>query len=182
MRDVSPLGKPCTICRMPAKYGYSERAEELDRLTPMCRDCLVSRLSGDYDRFEGQAVVVQPAEGPPVYVYQPVAEWKAAFPDSKIADDVEHLLSDLAAQCQSCSGIAKYLWIGSSGLTGENFTDTLDRGISQTLLADNPDKLSLCSKCCVRKIEQDLRTKDIEYLEICAPKGNSRGFVIPMGY
>ena len=178
---ASPLGKLCEACRAPAHYGYSKHAED-KHVQPMCLNCLIARLTQDYSSFEGKAVVIQPAEGPPVYVFQPLEDWKAAFPESRIADDVGRLLSKLEGRCQICGVGAKILWIESRGLTGDNFCETLDKGISATLLERNPDTTRLCAKCCVRQIEREFVTRNLEYLEVCAPTGASQGFVIPMGY
>ena len=179
---AAPLGKPCVSCRAPARFGYSRHAEDIEHVEPVCLNCLISRLARDYRSFEGKAVVVQPAQGPPAYVYQPLEDWSAAFPNSKISDDVSHLLRSLQSRCQVCGEAANFLWIGSDGLTANNFTDTLDEGISATLLERNRTRTALCAKCCVSQIERDLITRELQYLEVCAPVGNSQGFVIPMGY
>jgi hypothetical protein len=179
---ASPLGKPCVSCRAPARFGYSKHAEDIEHVQPVCLNCLIVRLTQDYSSFEGKAIVIQPAEGPPAYVYQPLEAWATAFPKSRIADDVAHLLNNLQSCCQVCGVPAKFLWVGSDGLTGDNFSDTLDKGISATLLERNRTRTALCGRCCVNQIERDLVTKGLEYLEVCAPTGESQGFVIPMGY
>lgn len=181
-REQSPVGKACAVCGAESKFGYDEYAEDLDHIRPMCLKHLVSQLERDYTSFGGRAVVIQPAHGPPCYVFQPVKEWRESFKESKIADDVLSLLAKIETNCHDCGQTAKYLWVESNGLTGDNFGETLDKGVSETLLRHNPQPISLCAKCCVRHIAKELEAKRLSYLEVCAPKGNVDGFVIPMGY
>ena len=179
----SPLGKPCSVCGAPSSYGFSDHAEEdADKIKPRCLTHLVSELETNYESFRGRAVAIEPADGPPCYVFQPVEEWRQAFKDSKIADDVSSLLAKMDAKCSDCGQAANFLWVGSSGLTGDNFGETLDKGVTATLLRQNPAPVSLCPKCCIKRIVKALETKQLSYLEVCAPKGNADGFVIPMGY
>ena len=179
----SPVGKPCAVCGAKSSYGYSDHAEEdADKIKPLCLTHMISALENDYQRFQGRVVVIEPAAGPPCYVFQPIEEWKQAFKDSKIADDVSSLLAKMDTKCHDCGQLANYLWVESSGLTGDNFGETLDKGVSATLLHQNPAPISLCPKCCVKRIARALETKHLSYLEVCAPKGNADGFVIPMGY
>lgn len=179
----SPLGKVCSICGGEAKFGYSEHAEEdAEKIKPMCLICLVSQLEKDYSNFAGRAVVIQPAAGPPCYVFQPVKEWQAYFKKSKIGADVNSLLAKMEPQCHDCGQRANYLWVESIGLTGDNFGKSLDDGLSETLLRHNPKPISLCAKCAVGRIAKDLRYKHLSYLEVCGRKGDDNGFVIPMGY
>src|SRR5579862_4552227 len=73
----SPVGKPCSVCGVTSRYGYSQHAEqEADKIKPMCFGHLRSQLESDYEGFRGRAVVVEPADGPPCYVFQPVQEWR----------------------------------------------------------------------------------------------------------
>ena len=182
-RANSAVGKPCAVCGAKSSYGYSEHAEEeADKIKPLCLAHLISALENDYQSFRGRAVVIAPADGPPCYVFQPVGEWRQAFKDSKIADDVSSLLAKMDAKCHDCGQPANYLWVESSGLTGDNFVETLDKGLSATLLRQNPAPISLCSKCCVKRVTHALETKHLSYLEVCAPKGSTDGFVVPMGY
>lgn len=148
----------------------------------MCLACLRAQLEKDYAAFAGRAVVIQPAAGPPSYVFQPVKEWHDHFPKSRSADEVVSLLASLEAKCCECGLMANFLWVGSSGLTGENFSKTLDEGITETLLRANPTPLPLCAKCCVGHLAHELRNKHIFYGEVCAPSGTADGFVFPMGY
>ena len=173
----------CVYCGSPSVYGYSLHPETLpERSQPLCRACLVGQLEKDYREFSGNAVVIQPADRPPVYVFQTLAEWKLAFPTSRIADDVDNLLCSLCDQCALCRSRAKFLWVHSTGMNADNFEDTLDSGISDTLLKQNPNTEALCAGCCVQRIERELVDKDISYLEVCSPRGSCNGFVIPMGY
>jgi hypothetical protein len=173
----------CAVCGAKSQYGYSQHAEEEPaKLKPLCRKCLIAQLEKDYSGYLGRAVVVQPASGPPCFVFQPINDWNAAFKRSKIGRDAQSLLVGIEPQCHDCSRKPNYLWVESSGLTGENFSETLDRGISQTLLLKNPKPISLCGKCCVARIGADLEARDIKYLEVCGPKGDTDGFVVPMGY
>jgi hypothetical protein len=182
-RAQSPLDKACSLCGAPAHFGYSQHAEErLEKLEPRCLDCLKEQLRFDYRTFNGKAVVVQPAPGPPVYVFQPALDWGRHFTESRIADDVVSLLEDISDGCADCGSPVKYLWVESRGLTERNFEEVLDRGISRTLLRDNPAPVSLCAECCVQKISAELEARDIAYLEICSPKDDTTGFVLPMGY
>lgn len=179
----SPVGRPCCVCGVPSSYGYSEHAEEsADKINPLCLAHLVAELEKGYDDFHGRAVVIEPAEGPPCYVFQPAGEWQHAFKDTKIAEDVSALLATMDAECRDCGQNAPYLWVESKGLTGDNFGDTLDKGLSATILRQNAAPISLCGKCCVRRVTAALETKHLSYLEVCVPKGSCDGFVIPMGY
>jgi hypothetical protein len=179
----SPVGKACSVCGAQSSFGYSDHAEEdADKIKPRCLTHLVSELESSYQSFRGRAVVIEPADGPPCYVFQPVEEWRQAFKDSKIADDVSSLLAKMDAKCLDCGQTANFLWVESSGLTGDNFGETLDKGVSATLLRQNSAPISLCPKCCVKRVVRVLETKRLSYLEVCAPKGNANGFVIPMGY
>lgn len=182
-RRKSPLDRPCSICGGPARYGYSEQAETpLQDLRPMCLDCLAAQQRRDYGAFEGRALVVQPAPGPPVYVFQPVAEWASNFPGSRIVNDVTRLLEGMNPRCCQCTGDAKFLWVESTGLTERNFGDVLEIGISGTLLKDNRQPVSFCSQCCVERVSEALAANGNSYIEVCSPRGTGFGFVLPMGY
>src|SRR5437868_13784290 len=78
----SPVVKPCSICGAESRYGYSEHAEEDPaKIKPMCLEHMISKLERDYTSFNGRALVIEPADGPPCYVFQPVEEWHQAFKD-----------------------------------------------------------------------------------------------------
>jgi hypothetical protein len=176
-------GKLCIVCGATSNFGYAAHAEEEpEKLRPMCLEHIIAELEKEYIAFIGRAVVIEPAEGPPCYVFQPLEAWRRAFPESGIADDVKSLLERLDPKCNDCQGTAHYLWVASHGLTGSNFGDTLEKGISDTLLRENPPPITLCGRCCVRHIAQEFAAKRLSYLEVCAPKGSDVGFVIPMGY
>jgi hypothetical protein len=182
-KTKSPLDKPCAFCGAAAKFGYSEHAEDdFEKIKPMCLNCLVSQLKKDYSSFTGQAVVIQPAAGPPCYVFQPVKEWQAYFEKSKIGPDVNSLLARMEPRCHDCEQRANFLWVESKGLNADNFGKSLDEGLSETLLPHNPKPISLCAKCTVWRIAEDLKGKQLSYIEVCGPKGVGNGFVIPMGY
>jgi hypothetical protein len=181
-RIKSPMGKACSICGAESNYGYDEYAEDLENIKPMCLRCLVLQLEKEYARFGGRAVIIQPCAGPPCYVFQPVEEWRKHFKESKITDDVLSLLASMEPKCHDCQQRANYLFIESKGLTEDNFTEILDKGPSETLLQQNPKPISLCPKCCIRHIARELEMNHISYLEVCSPRGNGDGFVIPMAY
>ena len=177
-----PVGKPCSVCGAVSGYWYDQHAEDLENIKPMCLKCLVAQIEKEYSTFAGHAVVIQPAQGPPSYVFQPIKEWRASIKDTQIADDAASLLAKMEQKCHDCGQDARFLWVESSGLNGDNFGDTLDRGISATLLKSNPKPISLCAKCCVGHIAKDLKEKEITFGEVCSPKGTADGFVVPMGY
>ena len=179
----SPLSKPCSGCSAPARFGYGRHAEEnLQDLAPLCVNCLQARLTVDYREFEGRAVVVQPAPGPPVYVFQPLDDWTEHFPRSGIVDDVEVMLGKMNKRCEDCGASANFVWVESQGSARDNFEGVLERGLSATLLKDNPKPKSLCATCCVGHVVRTLRARDLSYIEFCSPRGSTRGFVLPMGY
>lgn len=182
-KSRSPIGQPCSICAEPANYGYSDHAEEsIEKIRPLCLNCLRPELDRDYREFDARAVVVAPVAGPPVYVFQPSKVWSEHFPKSKMAQDVCSLVERIDSTCHECSKGAKFLWIESRGLDDKNFSEVLDEGVSQTLLKDNAPPVSLCATCCLARIFRELESKRISYLEICSPKGDETGFVLPMGY
>jgi hypothetical protein len=177
------MSRACAVCGAPSRYGYSEHAEEdPEKIRRLCLKCLGFQLKEDYSAFGGRAVVIQPADGPPCYVFQPVQEWHEHFKKSRIAEEAVALLERMKTDCSGCGLKADYLWIGSHGLNGENFGDTLENGLSETLLRHNSEPMSLCAGCCVSLITKKLAEKGITYLEVSAPKGDGLGFVIPMGY
>jgi hypothetical protein len=179
----SPIGKPCSVCGAPSSYGYSEHPEEdADKIKPLCLAHLVPQLETGYRSFQGRAVVIEPADGPPCYIFQPAGAWRKAFKDTKIADDASALLAKMNLTCRDCGEKAPYLWLGSNGLTGRNFGETLEKGLTATLLAQNAAPVSLCPGCCVKRIKTTFAAKHLSYLEVCVPKGSTEGFVIPMGY
>ena len=182
-RGRSPLDRSCSGCGAPSRFGYGEHAEtELDALCPLCVVCLKRRLIVDYGRFTNRALVVQPAPGPPVYVFQSALAWEQHFVHSEMPKDVRALLDSMGRGCHDCRETAKFVWIESLGLTSDTFGQVLDRGVRATLLQNNPAPISLCARCCVERIARELTTQDLSYLEVCSPTGAEPGFVLPMGY
>ena len=88
-----PTVKRCSVCGAESKYGYSENAEEeIKNINSMCMKCLVLQLKNDYTTFSGRAVVIQPAPGPPCYVFHTNKEWGDSFKESKMDDDARAYL------------------------------------------------------------------------------------------
>jgi len=172
----------CVRCHGPSLQGYSTQAEDIGNIQPMCTACLISQLRADYGAYSGLALVIEPAKGPPCYVFQPSAEWSAAFPDTRIAADVEALLSHIAACCEDCGDRSRFLWVQSRGFTGDTGGHILEQGVSATLLLSNPEPEALCAKCCVNRISTGFARDDLRYAQVCAPRGEQNGFVVPMAY
>ncbi len=174
--------KECSVCGAEPKYSYSEHAEDLKNIKSLCRKCLAAQLEKDYVTFSGRAVVIQPVPGPPCYVFHPNEDWGKSFKESKMDDDARAYLLRMETLCHDCGQKANFLWIGSNGLSAYNFGEVLKKGFSETLLPRNPEPVSLCGKCCVRHIADELEGKDITYLEVSGPKGAEDGFVMSMAY
>lgn len=178
-----PTVNRCSVCGAPSKYGYSEKAEEeIRNLKFMCFNCLVSRLKDDYATFSGRAVVIQPVPGPPCYVFHSNKEWGESFKESKMDDDTRAHLLRMDNLCRDCGQKANFLWVESNGLTAHNFGSVLRKGFLETLLPRNPKPVSLCPKCCVNHIAEELKEKEIAYREVTGPRGVDDGFIIPMAY
>jgi len=181
--DTEPTVKRCSVCGAESKYGYSENTEEeIKKMKSMCIKCLVSQLKNDYCTFSARAVVIQPAPGPPCYVFHSNKEWGKSYKESKIDDDSRAYLLRMDILCRDCGQKANFLWIESKGLTVHNFGNVLRKGFSETLLPSNPKPVSLCANCCVEHIAEELKEKEIAYLEVSGPKGPEDGFVMPMAY
>jgi len=175
--------RPCFLCGEKSNFGYSECAEEaMKNIKSMCGKCMISQLEKDYGTFSGRAVVIQPASGPPCYVFHSNEEWGKFFKESKMDEDARAYLLRMNPICQDCGSKANFLWIESSGLTEHNFGNVLKKGFSETLLPRNPKPVSLCGKCCVRHIAKTLEARDITYLEVSGPRGEADGFVVPMAF
>lgn len=151
-------------------------------MKPLCRQHWIAQLGIDYADYRKKALVIAPAWGPPCYVLQPVKEWNDFFKDSKIRRNAETLLAKIDPQSQDRGQKADDLWVESGGLTGDNFKETLGKGVSETLLTKNPKPISLCGKHTVQRIAAALEQQHIFYLEVCGPKETDNGFVVPMGY
>jgi hypothetical protein len=174
--------RSCFFCDGESAYGYSEVANDMKTIRPVCRKCLISRLEQDYSNFSGRAVVIQPISGPPCYAFHSNRDWSKSFKGSKMDDDVRTYLLRMDTTCQDCGQRANFLWIGSSGLTKYNFGNVLRKGFAETLLPLNPHPVSLCRRCCVRRIDKELEDKEITYLEVLGPRGKEDGFIMPMAY
>ncbi len=170
----------CFLCGGESEYGYSEVGKDGRRIRPVCRKCLISRLENDYSNFSGRAVVIQPASGPKCYAFHSNRDWSKSFKDSKIDDDVRSYLLKMDTTCHDCGQKANFLWIGSSGLTKYNFGNVLRKGFAETILPMNPRPISVCGKCCVKRIVKELEERQITFLEVIAPEGTEDGFVMPM--
>ncbi len=178
-----PVVKRCSTCGADPKFGYSEYGDEkMDSIKSVCRKCLISKLEKDYTIFSGRAVVIQPAPGPPCYVFHSNKEWRESFKESRMDDDARTYLLRMEPICRDCRQQANFLWVESKGLTAYNFGNVLKKGFSETLLSRNTKPISLCGKCCVRYIAKELEEKGLTYLEVSGPKGVEDGFVIPMAH
>lgn len=182
-KKKSSAAKRCSVCGAESKYGYSEKAEEKTKnIRSMCMKCLVSQLKDDYTTFSARAVVIQPVPGVPCYVFHSNRDWGESFKESKMDDDTRVYLLRMDALCHDCGQKANFLWIESRGFTAHNFGTVLRKGFSEALLPRNPKPIPLCGRCCVNYIAEELREKEITYLEVSGPKGGEDGFVIPMAY
>ncbi len=182
-KKTPPVVVACSVCQEPAPYGCSDQAEASpEDIRPLCLKCLDRQLHIDYDAFSGRAVVVEPASGPPVYVFQVASKWNEHFENSRMANDVLSMLERMDTECRGCGRGARFLWVTSDGLSDRHFEVVLDRGLSDTLLQTNPTPLPLCAGCCVARISETPEARNISYLEVCSPKGDEAGFVVPMGY
>ena len=181
-KKKTSISRVCSVCGAEPKYGYSEHAEDIRKLTSMCRKCLVAQLEKDYTIFSARAVVIRPVPGPPCYVFHSNEEWSKSFKESKMDDDARAYLLRMDPNCRDCGQKANFLWIESSGLTAYNFGNVLAKGFSDTLLPRNPKPISLCGTCCVRNITKEMEGKDITYLEVSGPRGKEDGFIMPMAY
>lgn len=182
-RKQSPLDRPCSGCGEPSRFGYGEHPEtKLADLRPLCLACLEADLRVDYAKFLNRAVVVEPIEGPPVYVFQSLAAWKAAFGETPMPGDVEALLGQMGTECRRCGSEARFLWIESEGLTAETLAQVLDEGLNATPLLNSRTLVALCAPCCVEQIVQALTLRKLSYIEVCSPAGAEPGIVLPMAY
>ncbi len=181
-RTKLPATGSCFLCGSESAYGYSEVVNGVKRIRPICRKCLLSQLEKDYLNFSGRAVVIQPVSGPLSYTFHSTSEWSKSLRHSKINDDVRSYLLNMDRICKDCGDSANFLWIGSSGLTEYNFGNVLRRGFAETLLPVNPPPISLCRRCCVRRIAEELNEKEITFLEVLGPNGKEDGFVMPMSH
>ncbi len=181
-KKKTSISRACSVCGAEPKYGYSEHTVDIKNIKPMCRRCLIAQLEKDYGTFSGRAVVIQPAPGPPCYVFHSNEEWSGSFKKSKMSDDARAYLLGMDPNCRDCGQKANFLWIESSGLTAHNFGSILAKGFSETLLPRNPKPICLCGKCCAKHIAREMAAKDLTYLEVSGPRGKEDGFIMPMAY
>ena len=177
----SPRKKQCARCGNVAAHGYSAAAEsDRTQITPLCLECLLRKLRHDYEEHHGRALVIEPAPFLPCYVFRDLEYLRSVSAD--LAREVISLLH-AEGQCVSCKGNSSYSWVGSRGITAETFSEVLEKGPKRTLLTwGNPAPVRLCGKCVVDRIGRVLQAGDFEYFEVCSPRGNDDGVVIPMAY
>jgi len=62
----------CANCGASSQFGYSNEPEsKAEDIVKLCFNCLAAKLTDDYGRYESKALVIEPAEGFPCYVFQP---------------------------------------------------------------------------------------------------------------
>lgn len=169
----------CANCGSPSQFGYSREPESKTKdILKLCLSCLGAKLKEDFKRYEGRALVVQPAMGFPCYVFQMSSKWA----DSRLAKEVSEIFSESDKACNRCGSRAQYFRVTSNGLNPSNFEQLLLRGLSETLLRwGNARPISLCAGCCVESITKAIADGGFRFYEVCSPLSGD-GFVIPMGY
>lgn len=169
----------CANCGSSSNFGYSNESEsKAEDIVKLCITCLATKLTDDYKRFSGKALVIQPAAGFPCYVFQPKSRWA----DSKLLKETTEMFCRMEETCSQCASSSHYLWVTSNGLVPSNFEKVLSEGLAATLLLwGNPRPVSLCGQCCVRQIKKAIEEHGLSYYEVCGPRAED-GFVIPMGY
>lgn len=169
----------CANCGAPSQFGYSREPEsKTEDIIKLCLTCLAAKLRGDYQRYEGRALVIEPATGFPCYVFQANSRWA----DSRLAKEVNEICSKTDKACSRCSSQAQYFLVTSNGLSPSNFEQLLSDGLLQTLLQwGNPRPIALCAGCCVESITKAIADHGLRFYEVCSPRSEG-GFVIPMGY
>ncbi len=89
----------CANCGSPSRFGYSREAEsKTEDIVKLCRTCLAAQLTDDYERYEGEALVIQPAADFPCYVFQPKSRWA----DSRLTKEMTEMLSKTDKTCDQC--------------------------------------------------------------------------------
>jgi len=169
----------CANCGAPAGFGYSLHAES-DRkdIVSVCLNCLKTKLARDYGQFGERALVIEPAENLPCYVFQPSSKWK----DYMLMDEAGRLLGSMQDSCNHCGAKANFLWLTSSGLRPENLDELFAEGVSQTLLRwGNSSPHPACGACCVNLICGSIETRRLTFAEVCGPRSED-GVVLPMAY
>jgi hypothetical protein len=103
----------CSGCGSPSHFGYSDHAEsKASEIVRLCLTCLKARLLDDYQAYEKCALVIEPAADMPCYVFQPKSKWA----DSKLAEDLTAIFTDVENTCRHCGSAAHFLWLTSNGL------------------------------------------------------------------
>ena len=170
---------PCVNCGAPSRFGFSNHAESaMKDISPLCLNCLKTKLADDYAQFSARALVVEPAANFPCYVFQPSSKWK----DRKLAEETGIVLSNMEKDCHQCGAKANFLWVTSNGLVANNAEKIITDGVSETLLRwGNGRPSSVCGRCCVDLISKSIESQGLTFLEVCGPR-MVEGFVLPMGY
>jgi hypothetical protein len=169
----------CASCGSPSQFGYSSEPEsKADDIVKLCFTCLAARLTDDYQRYKGKALVIQPAAGFPCYVFQPKSKWA----DSEFAKEMPEMFSRTDETCNHCGSNVHFLWVTSNGLDPSNFEQLLSNGPSETLMRwGNPRPISVCGGCCVKLIMKAIEDHRLSFYEVCSPFSGD-GSVMPMGY
>ena len=169
----------CVNCGLPSKFGYSRESESKAKdIVKLCLTCLAAKMKDDYERYEGRAIVIQPAAGFPCYVYQRSGKWS----DTGLAKEIDQMFSGTDKACNRCGSKARYLWATSNGLNPSNFEQLLSNGLLHTLLPwGNARPIPLCAGCCVESVTKAIADRDLRFYEVCSPRSGD-GFVVPMGY
>jgi len=169
--------KLCARCGSPATHGYSKTAESApDDIVALCVPCLLERLDEDYCTYDGRAVVIQPVAELPCYVFRPKSSW-----GDPLRSELDTLLAGLQHHCASCTNPARYVWVNA--LEAGPVASLPAIGITHTLLATTANRpLSLCARCCVKRIARSFAGQEAGYVEVCGPRGSEDGLVTAIGY
>ena len=169
----------CAHCGSHYKFGYShEQESKAEDIVKLCLTCLAAKMKDAYERYEGRAIVIQPAAGFPCYVFQTSSKW----PESGLAKELNTTFSETDKGCNRCGSKAHYFWVTSNGLNASNFEQLLSNGVLQTLVPwGNARPIPLCSGCCAEFVTKTIADRDLRFYEVCSPRSGD-GFVVPMGY
>ena len=148
-KKKTSISRVCSVCGAEPKYGYSEHAEDIRKLTSMCRKCLMAQLEKDYAIFSGRAVVIQPVPGPPCYIFHSNEEWSKSFKESKMDDDARAYLLRMDLICRDCGQKAHFLWIESKWSHSAEFWECFsERFFRYTLAKKSKTHLSVRKMLC----------------------------------
>jgi hypothetical protein len=169
----------CVNCGAPSDFGYSREPEtRAEDIVKLCLTCLAAKMKNDYERYEGRALVIQPASGFPCYVYQTNSRWAG----SRLAKESHEMCSGPDETCNQCGAKAQYFWVTSNGLNPANLEQLLSDGLEHTLLQwGNAHAIPLCAGCCVQSITKTIADRRLRFYEVCSPRSEG-GFVVPMAY